>query len=73
VLAIVAIALGSWWYQHSQSLAIRDRSIAVLPFENLSSDKENAFFTGWGARRNPYASGEDRRPESHQSHFRHAI
>jgi serine/threonine-protein kinase len=45
VLAIVAIALGSWWYQHSQSLATRDRSIAVLPFENLSSDKENAFFT----------------------------
>src|SRR4029453_4507987 len=29
----------------SQSLAISDRSIAVLPFENLSSDKENAFFT----------------------------
>src|SRR5262249_26976810 len=25
-------------------LAGRDRSIAVLPFENLSSDKENAFF-----------------------------
>jgi serine/threonine-protein kinase len=45
VLAIVAIALGSWWYQHSQSLAGRDRSIAVLPFENLSNDKENAFFT----------------------------
>jgi TolB-like protein/Tfp pilus assembly protein PilF len=45
VLAIVAIALGSWWHQHSQSLAISDRSIAVLPFENLSSDKENAFFT----------------------------
>jgi serine/threonine protein kinase/Tfp pilus assembly protein PilF len=44
-LLIVAIALGSWWYQHSQSLARRDRSIAVLPFENLSSDKENAFFT----------------------------
>jgi serine/threonine protein kinase/Flp pilus assembly protein TadD len=45
VLTIVAIALGSWWYQHSQSLARRDRSIAVLPFENLSSDKENAYFT----------------------------
>jgi serine/threonine-protein kinase len=45
VLAIVAVVLGSWWYQHSQSLAGRDRSIAVLPFENLSSDKENAFFT----------------------------
>jgi serine/threonine protein kinase/tetratricopeptide (TPR) repeat protein len=45
VLAIVAVALGSWWYQHSQSLAATDRSIAVLPFENLSTDKENAFFT----------------------------
>src|SRR5262249_39818770 len=43
VLAIVAIFLGSWWYQHSQSLAGRDRSIAVLPFENMSSDKENAY------------------------------
>jgi serine/threonine protein kinase len=45
VLAIVAVALGSWWYQHSQSSARMDRSIAVLPFENLSSDKENVFFT----------------------------
>ena len=27
------------------SLPIVDKSIAVLPFENLSSDKENAFFT----------------------------
>jgi serine/threonine-protein kinase len=45
VLAIVAIALGSWWYQHSQSFARREHSIAVLPFDNLSSDKENAFFT----------------------------
>src|SRR4030095_9761238 len=45
VVAILAIALGSWGYHHSQSLATRDRSIAVLPFENLSSDKENAFFT----------------------------
>ena len=45
VLAIVAVVLGSWWYQHSQSLVQRERSIAVLPFENLSSDKENAYFT----------------------------
>src|SRR5215472_16316175 len=44
VLVIAAVVLGSWWYQHSQSLAGRDRSIAVLPFENLSSDKENAYF-----------------------------
>src|SRR5262249_3541034 len=44
ILVIAAVVLGSWWYQHSQSLAGRDRSIAVLPFENLSSDKENAYF-----------------------------
>src|SRR5262249_2908056 len=44
-LAIVAIALGSWWYQHSQSLVRRDRSIAVLPFENLSEEKQNEYFT----------------------------
>ena len=29
---------------HSAS-AILDKSIAVLPFDNLSSDKENAYFT----------------------------
>jgi serine/threonine-protein kinase len=44
-LVLAAIALGTWWYQHTQSSAQIDRSIAVLPFENLSSDKENAFFT----------------------------
>jgi len=26
-------------------VAIPEKSIAVLPFENLSSDKENAYFT----------------------------
>src|SRR2546427_2959484 len=29
----------------SQAAAIPEKSIAVLPFENLSADKENAFFT----------------------------
>src|SRR5262249_27486032 len=29
VLAIVAVVLGSWWYEHSQSLVRRERSIAV--------------------------------------------
>ncbi len=29
----------------SSALAIGEKSIAVLPFENLSSDKENAYFT----------------------------
>lgn len=43
-LAIAAIALGTWLYQRTRSFTPVERSIAVLPFENLSSDKENAYF-----------------------------
>jgi serine/threonine protein kinase/Tfp pilus assembly protein PilF len=43
-LAIAAIAVGGWFYQRSPSFTPTERSIAVLPFENLSSDKENAYF-----------------------------
>src|SRR5437899_2597784 len=42
-LILVAIAFGTWMYQQAQSSAQIDRSIAVLPFENLSGDKENAY------------------------------
>ena len=42
---IVAIALGMWWNGHARSAAQMERSIAVLPFENLSPDSEDAFFT----------------------------
>src|SRR5437870_5731814 len=38
-----AIAIGTCLYQQAQSSAQIDRSIAVLPFENLSGDKENAY------------------------------
>jgi len=44
VLAIAAVALGTWLYQRTRSFTPMERSIAVLPFENLSSDKENAYF-----------------------------
>lgn len=44
VLAIVAIAGGMWLYQRLRPFTPEERSIAVLPFENLSSDKENAYF-----------------------------
>ena len=43
-LAIVAIACGMWLYQRLRPFTPEERSIAVLPFENLSSDKENAYF-----------------------------
>ena len=44
ILAIAAIALGAWLYQRARPFTPMERSIAVLPFENLSSDKENAYF-----------------------------
>jgi serine/threonine protein kinase/Tfp pilus assembly protein PilF len=42
-LAVAAIALGTWLYQRTRPFTPIERSIAVLPFENLSSDKENAY------------------------------
>ena len=56
ILILIAIALGWWWTtrpnknvasaapQASQSQRIPEKSIAVLPFENLSEDKANAYF-----------------------------
>ena len=43
-LAIATIALGTWLYQRTRPFTPMERSIAVLPFENLSSEKENAYF-----------------------------
>src|SRR6266576_1563165 len=43
-LAIAAVALGTWMYQRARPFTPMERSIAVLPFENLSGDKENAYF-----------------------------
>ena len=48
--AIAALALGAYWFWHPwrdpnlTNHDIPEKSIAVLPFENLSTDKENAFF-----------------------------
>ena len=42
-LVIAAIAIGAWLYQRAQFSGQFERSIAVLPFENLSDDKENAY------------------------------
>ncbi len=44
LLVLTAIGFGTWLYQRAQSFAEIERSIAVLPFENLSEDKANAYF-----------------------------
>src|SRR4029079_3164937 len=44
MLAIVVTACGMWLFQRLRPFTPEERSIAVLPFENLSSDKENAYF-----------------------------
>ena len=43
-LIVAAIALGTWVYERTRSFTPMERSIAVLPFENLSNEKENAYF-----------------------------
>jgi len=43
-LIVAAIALGTWVYERTRSFTPLERSIAVLPFENLSGEKENAYF-----------------------------
>jgi serine/threonine protein kinase/Tfp pilus assembly protein PilF len=44
LLVLTAIGFGAWLHQRAQSFAQIERSIAVLPFENLSEDKANAYF-----------------------------
>src|SRR5436305_1658622 len=48
LLVLGAIVGGTFFFLHrptTSALRVLDKSIAVLPFENLSSDKENAYFT----------------------------
>jgi serine/threonine protein kinase/predicted Zn-dependent protease len=42
-LLIPAIAFGAWLYLRAQFPAQMERSIAVLPFDNLSGDKDDAY------------------------------
>src|ERR1700720_2129999 len=44
ILVLGAIALGTWLYQRVQSSSDIERWIGVLPFENRSEDKANAYF-----------------------------
>jgi len=45
ILVLGAVAFGTWLHQRVQSSAQVERSIAVLPFENLSANREDTYFT----------------------------
>jgi TolB-like protein len=44
LLCALAVALAFYWFRHSTTSLAPEKSIAVLPFENLSRDPDNAYF-----------------------------
>jgi serine/threonine protein kinase/predicted Zn-dependent protease len=44
LVAALAVALPFYWHRNAPSSPIPEKSIAVLPFENLSEDKANTYF-----------------------------
>ena len=42
---LAATLVGAWFYRQAEARAQREKSIAVLPFENLSAAGADAFFT----------------------------
>jgi serine/threonine protein kinase len=46
LVAALAVALPFYWQRNLTMTSRPEKSIAVLPFENLSKDEENAFFAG---------------------------
>jgi eukaryotic-like serine/threonine-protein kinase len=45
-IGALALALPFYWHRNLTTSPPPEKSIAVLPFENLSKDEENAFFAG---------------------------
>lgn len=41
----LSVAIGTWTYQRARSAAQMEKSIALLPFQNLTPGEEDAFFT----------------------------
>src|SRR5437016_2417682 len=44
LVAALALALPFYWHQALTPISIPEKSIAVLPFENFSDNKENSYF-----------------------------
>jgi TolB-like protein/Tfp pilus assembly protein PilF len=46
LMSALALALPFYWHRNLPTSLPPEKSIAVLPFENLSKDEENAYFAG---------------------------
>ncbi|MEY2537339.1 MAG: hypothetical protein QOG67_1079 [Verrucomicrobiota bacterium] len=44
LLALIAVGLGLWFGYHAPIGEFAEKSVAVLPFENLSADQDDGFF-----------------------------
>src|SRR2546430_11016182 len=44
LVAVLALAFPFYWYRNPPTSSIPEKSIAVLPFENFSDNKENSYF-----------------------------
>src|SRR5712692_4437824 len=44
LFAVIAVGLGVWLGNNAPIAGVAERSVAVLPFESLSADPEEAFF-----------------------------
>ena len=66
--SLIALAAAAGWIVWKSEFIRQPvtNGIAVLPFENLSEQKENARLCRWHAGRHSDQAGEDRRSESHQ-------
>jgi class 3 adenylate cyclase len=79
-IALVALLLSGFLFWQRQkpnasmvASAIPEKSVAVLPFENLSEEKANEFFADGVQDQISHCLSDNRRPEGDQSHQRHAI
>jgi TolB-like protein len=45
VVCAIILSAGIWWFTRREPAGTAAQSIAVLPFENLSSDRENEYFS----------------------------
>ena len=75
LFAVAAVVAGIAVFSRNRgrsTLSAPEKSVAVLPFENRSEDKANAYFAD-GIQDDSDALIEDRRPEGDLAHFHPAL